>query len=130
MPKCTCRIITLAAVCMLLAASPILSAVHADGPVFNGGGLNEGINQANGINGPVTGNDVRTTIVNVLKTVLNYLGLFAVIMIVVAGFYLVLSGGNEEVKEKAKKIILYVVIGLLVIIFARAIVLFVTTVIQ
>ena len=106
----------------------LIPLAHAQ--VFNGGGLNEGINQANTIEGPVKGNNVRTVIVDLLKAVLNYLALFAVIMIVVAGFYLVLSGGNEETKEKAKKIILYVVIGLLVIIFARAIVLLVTTIIQ
>ncbi|MBI3332150.1 hypothetical protein HYZ99_04310 [Candidatus Peregrinibacteria bacterium] len=70
--------------------------------------------------------NVRAKILDVLLTALSFLNLIAVIAVIVAGFYLVLSGGNDEAKEKAKKIILYVIIGLLIVFFARVIVGFVT----
>ncbi len=54
--------------------------------------------------------------------------LVAVIMIIVAGIFLIASLGNEEAKNKAKNIVKYVAIGLLVILFARVIVSFFTIV--
>ncbi|MFC1747799.1 pilin [Pseudomonadota bacterium] len=44
-----------------------------------------------------------------------FVGALAVLMIVFAGFKLVISGGNEEAQGKAKKMIMYSVIGLIVI---------------
>ncbi len=93
--------------------------------VFNGGGLQEGVDAASGVTGIATG-DPRSVIINILITILDYVALLAVIMIIVAGFYLILSLGNDEQKDKAKKIILYTIIGLLVILFARLIVSLVT----
>jgi type IV secretory pathway VirB2 component (pilin) len=72
------------------------------------------------------GGDIRTAILNVLKFVLTFLALLAIIFIVVAGIRLIVSQGEEEQKEKAKKTILYVIIGLIVILFARVIVGFFT----
>jgi hypothetical protein len=43
-------------------------------------------------------------------------------MVVVAGFYFVMSGGSESVKDRAKKIIFYVVIGLIIVLLARSLV--------
>ena len=73
---------------------------------------------------------VRTKIIEILTTALSFLNLFAVIAVVVAGFYLVLGGGTDESKEKAKKILLYTVIGLLIISFSRVIVGLVGEIIQ
>lgn len=72
-----------------------------------------------------TGN-IRQIILSVLTYVLNFLALFAIIFIVVAGFRLIVSQGEEEQKEKAKKTILYVVLGLIAVLFARVIVGFFT----
>jgi len=75
--------------------------------------------------GGIVGNpngDIRATVLSILFKVLSYMALIAVVMIVIAGIYLVTSVGNEEAKEKAKKIILYTIIGLFVILFASAIV--------
>lgn len=72
--------------------------------------------------------DIRSTITNLLKSVLNYMALFAVIFIVIAGIRLIVSQGEDEAKEKAKKTIIYVVVGLIVILFARVIVEFVANI--
>ncbi|MDO8648233.1 MAG: pilin [Candidatus Peregrinibacteria bacterium] len=71
-------------------------------------------------------NSVRTIITTLITTILNFLALLAVIYIIVAGIRLIISQGEEGEKDKAKKTILYVVIGLIVILFARVIVGFVT----
>lgn len=109
----------------LLAASLAMRAAPAFAAIYDGPGLINGLNQASDINGLNT-SDPRAAVVNILRAVLNYLALIAVIMIVIAGFYLVLSFGDDDKKDKAKKIIYYTLIGLLVILFARVIVSFVT----
>ena len=58
----------------------------------------------------------------VFNFVLNLIGLMAAVILVIAGIRLIFSQGDEEGKDKAKKTILYAVIGLLVILFARAII--------
>lgn len=72
-----------------------------------------------------TNADIRTVIIDILKAVLNFMALVAVVLIVVAGIRLVISQGEESEKDKAKKTIIYVIIGLVIIVLARAIVQFV-----
>lgn len=93
--------------------------------VFDGGGAQAGIGQAAGISGLAKG-DPRSVIERALRTVMNFVSLMAVIAIVVAGIFLILGMGDETSKERAKKIILYTIIGLLVLLFVRVIVGFVT----
>lgn len=102
-----------------------LPGAIATAQVFNGGGVEEGLNAAEGVTG-VSGDDPRAAIIAVIAAVLNFTALLAVAMIILAGFYLVLSMGNDDKKEKAKKIILYTIVGLLVILFARVIVSLIT----
>lgn len=109
----------------LAGATAFLPAAIASAQVFNGGGISEGLGQAGGVTG-VAGDDPRGAIISVIAAVLNFAGVFAVAMIILAGFYLVLSMGNDEGKEKAKKTILYTLIGLIVILFSRVIVSLVT----
>lgn len=75
---------------------------------------------------PGQGADIRTIVTRVLTMALNLLALLAAVVIVIAGIRLIFSMGDEEGKETAKKTILYAVIGLLVVLFARAIVTFIT----
>jgi len=70
-------------------------------------------------------NDIRGTILNVLKKVLTFMALIAVVFIVIAGIRLVVSQGEEAEKDKAKKTIFYVIIGLIIILLAQAIVTFI-----
>ena len=65
---------------------------------------------------------VRSSVISILETVLRFMALVAVIIIVIAGIRLVISQGEEEAKDKAKKTIFYAIIGLIVILFAQAIV--------
>ena len=81
---------------------------------------------AQGFGGPGSP-DLRATVTSILSQVLNFLALLAAVVIVIAGIRLIISQGEEEQKEKAKKTITYAIIGLLVILFAKAIVLFITS---
>jgi hypothetical protein len=102
-----------------LAAALWCAPAHA--AVFDGPGILGGLNAAGGIAGLPDG-DVRSTIVRILRTVLSFLALAAVITIIIAGIILIVSLGNEEQKERAKRIIFYTLIGLVIILFARVIV--------
>ncbi len=66
--------------------------------------------------------DISGEVFNIINTILSYAQLAALLVIVVAGFYLILSFGNEEAKESAKRMILYAIVGLLILFFAQAIV--------
>lgn len=71
--------------------------------------------------------DLKETIGNLIKKVLDFLALIAVIYIIIAGIRLIISQGEEEQKEKAKKSIIYVIVGLIVILVSRIIVGFFTS---
>ncbi len=95
-------------------------------PVFNGGGVEQGLGQAeSGLQGVARG-EVRSAVSRILVNVINFLGLVATIVIVAAGFVMVLSNGEEEKKEQAKKMIMYGLIGLVIVFFARVLVTLVT----
>lgn len=69
--------------------------------------------------------DLASTVVKIVQWVLGFLGLIAVIMILYGGFVWMTAGGNEEKVASAKKIISAAVIGLIVVLLAWAIVIFV-----
>lgn len=104
----------------------VLGSPHAIvAQIFNGGGLEEGVSAAEGITG-VSSDDPKNTIVSILEKAISFLALLGVTMIIIAGFYLILSLGEEDKKEKAKRIIFYTLIGLMVVLLAGVIVRFVT----
>lgn len=94
--------------------------------VFQGGGLQQGINQAQNIQGLSAAPDLRTFVINAINTAINLLGVLAAASIVVCGILLIVSLGNEDTAGKAKKGVLYSAIGLLIILFTKAIVTFIT----
>lgn len=106
-------------------AVALLPGSFATAQVFNGGGVQEGLGQAGAVTG-VASDNPREAIIRIIAAVLDFVALLAVAMIIIAGFYLILSMGNEERKEKAKKIILYTLLGLVVILFSRVIVSLIT----
>jgi cytochrome bd-type quinol oxidase subunit 2 len=69
--------------------------------------------------------DLKETVLNILQLVLGLLALIAVVMIIWGGFTWLTAGGNEEKVEQAKRIITAAIIGLIVILLAWAIVIFV-----
>lgn len=82
----------------------------------------------NGVNS-VGGNEANLSLSQGIKNIINVLlyiiGSVAVIMIVIGGLRYVLSGGDSSSTKGAKDTILYSVVGLVVAIFAYAIVNFV-----
>ena len=58
---------------------------------------------------------------------LSFVGIIAVVVIVIAGIMLLISGGDEGRKDTAKKIIMYAIIGLIIIALASTIVRFVAS---
>ena len=100
--------------------------IHAGAQVFQGSGLKGGVNHATQLQGISHSSDLREATIHTLIAVLNFLGLIAVTTVIIAGFFLVTSLGNDEAKEKAKKTILFTLAGLVIILFARVIVGFIT----
>ena len=69
--------------------------------------------------------DLKSTVISILQWALGLLALVAVVMIIAGGFMWMTAGGNEEKIEKAKKLISAAVIGLIIVLLAWAIVIFV-----
>lgn len=69
--------------------------------------------------------DPRVIVVNIIKLFLGFLGLFAVIMIMYAGFLWMTAGGNSDKIDTAKAIIKNAFIGILIILSSYAIVSFI-----
>ncbi|MGH7234618.1 MAG: hypothetical protein ACREF7_04210 [Candidatus Saccharimonadales bacterium] len=61
----------------------------------------------------------------ILQILFGIIGALAVLFIVIGGFSYVASNGNSQAMQKARSTIMYAVVGLLVAIFAEAIVTFV-----
>ena len=68
--------------------------------------------------------DLVDTIAQIIRIALGFLGVFAVIIILIGGFKWMTAQGNEDVK-KAKKFIFSGIIGLVIVISAYAIASFV-----
>lgn len=66
-------------------------------------------------------NDPRRVIAEVIRIILGFLGILAVIIVLYAGFKWMLSGGNEEKISEAKKMLIAGAIGLVIILCAYAI---------
>jgi hypothetical protein len=71
--------------------------------------------------------DLKATIGQLLKVALGFLGIIAVIIVLVGGFKYMTAGGSEEKVGDAKKWIISGIIGLAIILSAYAITSFVLT---
>ena len=69
--------------------------------------------------------DLREGIMSIVNVMLGFLGILAIIMILWGGFRWLTSAGNEERVDEAKKIIVAGIIGLVIILTAYAITVFV-----
>ncbi|MBI3115123.1 MAG: hypothetical protein HYZ09_01350 [Candidatus Kerfeldbacteria bacterium] len=69
--------------------------------------------------------DLKDTVINIIKWVLGILALVAVSFIIYGGFTWMTASGNDDRIGKAKSIISAAVIGLIVVILAWAVVIFV-----
>ena len=69
--------------------------------------------------------DLKTTVLNIVRLVLSLMTLIAVVLVIYGGFVWLTAAGNEDNVEKAKRIISAAVIGLIIILLAWAVVIFV-----
>ena len=65
--------------------------------------------------------DPRVIIANVIQVILGFLGIVAVVMIVLAGFKWMTAGGNQTGVDEARKLLMSAVIGLVIILGAYGI---------
>ncbi len=107
---------------MILAATAITSPTLAV-DVFGGcsGQSDSSVCQAAGTD------DAGNLMANIVQILLFLLGAVAVIVIIIAGFNYVTANGDANRIQKSKNILLYAVVGLVVAIFAYAIVDFVVS---
>ena len=99
-------------------ASNFLELKEQEG--FGGGGE---IPAAYGESGKPT--DVRSIVANIIRAFLGLLGIIFLILLVAAGYKYMTAGGNEDQIKEAKKQIMHALIGLLIIMAAYAITIFV-----
>ena len=90
------------------------------------GGASAGIGAARGDNTPsnlVNGDS--SIIKRAINIMLFAVGVLSVVMLIFGGFRYVISGGKKESVTNAKNTILYAIVGLLVAVFAHAIINFI-----
>ena len=100
-----------------------LAVLAAPAVAFAQVNINEGFGGTFGLGSA----DLESTVIAIVQWVLGFLGLVAVIMILIGGFQWMTAGGNEEKVASAKKIISAAVIGLIIVLLAWAIVIFVVS---
>jgi len=69
--------------------------------------------------------DIRVVIARIIRTAMGFLGIVAVVIILIGGFKWMTAGGGEEKVGEAKKLIIAGIIGLAIILAAWAIASFV-----
>ncbi len=104
----------------VIAAFAFSPEAHA--AVYGGGGIFQGLGAAAGLGGIAQETSLRALIIRIIIYVLDIILLLAVVAIIVAGIYLIVSNGDEGQKDKAKQIIIYVIVGIVLILLARVIV--------
>ena len=90
------------------------------------GGLNEGLDAAGGGEGLATNANANDIVVTIINIMLWLIGILAVIMLIFGGIKYATSAGDSNKVTSAKNTIMYAVIGLIVAIFAWAIIRWVT----
>ena len=73
----------------------------------------------------LTGSDPRTVIANVINTILGFLGVVAVVIILMGGFKYMIAGGDETKIGEARALLVSGIIGLIIILGAFGIASFV-----
>ena len=103
---------------LLLVSQGLTPVAHAQAPDPNilwGGNLNQAQFQAQLGLGD---NDPREIAANIVRILLGFLGLIAVVIILLGGFKWMTAGGNEEKVGEARKLIIQGIVGLIIILAA------------
>lgn len=83
------------------------------------------VGESTGLKGGEEGSDIRVMAGSVIKTALGFLGVIAIVIILIGGFKFMISGGSEDKVANARKWIMYGIIGLVIILSAYAITYFI-----
>ncbi|MDD4332601.1 MAG: pilin [Patescibacteria group bacterium] len=122
--KISMFLFTLAVVLMpVFALVPQANALNED-DLWGGQGQKEAVGTNMGYDSSSI-EDPRIIAANVIKILLGFLGIIAVVLIIWGGFKWMTAGGNEEQTKEAAKIIKTSVIGLLIILAAWGIATFI-----
>jgi hypothetical protein len=65
--------------------------------------------------------DIRETVADIINVALGFLGIIAVVIVLIGGFKYMIAGGNEDKTGEAQKLIVSGIIGLAIILSAWAI---------
>lgn len=104
---------------LLISCFMVVSVVNAQ--------VGEGLNYAGEVaeEGGLGAADSDTAIKGIINTVLGFLGLIALVVILLGGFKWMTSGGNDEKVKKAKATLMAGITGLVIVLAAYVIVGFV-----
>ena len=109
---------------VLAFSSPALALGDPD-DLWGGSAEKQYIQKNSGLPAEDRLSDPRRVVVEVIRIILGFLGILAVIIVLYAGFKWMTAGGNEERVGDAKKILIAGLIGLIIIVFSYAIVNFI-----
>lgn len=115
------KFVGFAATAALAAATILPTATFAQGDLT---GKDLGLDTIGGAV-KLGGGDVRETAARIINVALGFLGIIAVVIVLIGGFKYMVSGGNEEKTSEAKNMIVAGIIGLAIILSAWAITTFV-----
>jgi len=104
---------------LLAPAFVLVAPVHAQGIDLGTNYVTNEINFAQG--------DPRTAAMSLVKLLMTFLGIIAVVIMLYGGFLWMTAAGNEDKVDQAKKLIAAGIIGLIIILAAFLIVNFVVT---
>ena len=115
------QLVSLAASIGLAASIVLPAAVFAAAPALNANNL--GLTQVSNTiaGGSAINKDPRTIAASLINVALGFLGIIAVVIVLIGGFKYMTAGGEEEKTTEAKKLIVSGIIGLAIILSAWAV---------
>ncbi|MBI4778984.1 hypothetical protein HY797_00845 [Candidatus Falkowbacteria bacterium] len=116
------KVITAATLLFLavLIFAPVKQALAVDSDDYWGGNDLKTYTRDNSGLGEAADRDPRQVAADIIKFILGFLGIIAVIIVLYAGFKWMTAGGNEENVAAAKKMLINGIIGLIIILSAYA----------
>jgi len=111
------------ALCLSMAAPVLAQTITANDLLYTDDLQTETIGDVAGLGSQ----DLTTVIAQIIRAILGFLGVVAVVIIIWGGFLWMTSGGETEKVGKARKFIIMGIVGLAIVLSAYAIASFVIT---